>query len=543
VRITGIGLENGRYVVDYETSGYTEQLPGRHVHFYFDTVPESEAGVPGKGPWILYGGPRPFTQYGVADRPEQATAMCARVANEDHSIILGSGNCYPLPDPYSVNITSIGLENGSYVVNYETSGYTEQLPGRHVHFYFNTVPEAEAGKPGNGPWILYGGPRPFTQYGVSDRPAQATEMCARVANTDHSIIHGSGNCYPLPDPDPTTVTLQASKDNTLYNRLSSVKYHNECGLELSNGKGEHFFTGIGSGGQDVIPDPPEPADCDPRPNRPVLRRGVLAFDLDSIPSGAEILKVTLKLNLTKASRDSGDKVVSLHTLNKDWGEGASEAGGGEGRGALAVTGDATWRYSNFNSIEWTSAGGDFNAAPSGSKIVGTSLVEYSWSSDEAANEKMKTDVQNWLENPSSNFGWLLKGEEEGVLSARAFASHENQTEGKPPKLIVEYNTKPADYAVSITGIGLDNGRYVVDYETSGYTEQLPGRHVHFYFDTVAEADAGVPGNGPWILYGGPRPFTQYGVSDRPTQANAMCARVAEADHSIIFSSGNCFPLP
>ena len=97
VRITGITLQDGHYIVSYETAGYTEQLPGRHVHFFFDTVPESQAGVPGGGPWILYGGPRPFTQYGEGDRPGGATAMCALVANSDHSIIPGTGNCFSLP--------------------------------------------------------------------------------------------------------------------------------------------------------------------------------------------------------------------------------------------------------------------------------------------------------------------------------------------------------------------------------------------------------------------------------------------------------------
>ena len=120
----------------------------------------------------------------------------------------------------------------------------------------------------------------------------------------------------------------------------------------------------------------------------------------------------------------------------------------------------------------------------------------------------------------------------------------------PPTATTEPTLEPTPtepvaeaYAVRITGITLQDGRYVVSYETSGYTEQLPGRHVHFYFDTVSEADAGVPGNGPWILYGGPRPFTQYGEADRPPNATAMCARVAEADHSIIYGSGNCYPLP
>jgi hypothetical protein len=97
VHITGITVQNGHYIVSYETFGYTEQLPGRHVHFLFDTVPESEAGVPGSGPWILYGGPRPFTEYTESARPASAAAMCALVANSDHSIIRGTGNCVSLP--------------------------------------------------------------------------------------------------------------------------------------------------------------------------------------------------------------------------------------------------------------------------------------------------------------------------------------------------------------------------------------------------------------------------------------------------------------
>lgn len=97
--------------------------------------------------------------------------------------------------------------------------------------------------------------------------------------------------------------------------------------------------------------------------------------------------------------------------------------------------------------------------------------------------------------------------------------------------------------VVITNITIQNGRYVVEYETYQYTEQLPGMHVHFFFDTVSQENAGVPGNGPWILYGGPRPFTKYAVSDRPAYATKMCALVANANHSIQADSGNCFELP
>jgi serine/threonine protein kinase len=99
-----------------------------------------------------------------------------------------------------VRINNITVEGDHYVVEYETFLYTELLPGEHVHFFFNTVPPEQAGNPGSGPWILYGGPRPFEGYKLNAKPAAATEMCALVANPNHSIQMNSGNCFPLPTP-------------------------------------------------------------------------------------------------------------------------------------------------------------------------------------------------------------------------------------------------------------------------------------------------------------------------------------------------------
>jgi serine/threonine protein kinase len=100
--------------------------------------------------------------------------------------------------PY-VRINDIRVDNGYYVVEYETFEYQEVLPGMHVHFFFDTVSQENAGSPGSGPWKLYGGPRPFTQYRVIDRPANAAQMCALVANPNHSIQYNSGNCFDLPE--------------------------------------------------------------------------------------------------------------------------------------------------------------------------------------------------------------------------------------------------------------------------------------------------------------------------------------------------------
>jgi hypothetical protein len=103
VTITGIQLSGDRYAVEFVASGYQPALPGMHMHFYFDTVSSEQAGAPGGGPWQIYpnmsGGSAssPMMLYGVADRPAGANQMCVLVANPNHSVNQGTGNCYPLP--------------------------------------------------------------------------------------------------------------------------------------------------------------------------------------------------------------------------------------------------------------------------------------------------------------------------------------------------------------------------------------------------------------------------------------------------------------
>jgi serine/threonine-protein kinase len=99
--------------------------------------------------------------------------------------------------PYA-QINSIQIENGYYMVEYETFGYTEVLPGEHIHFFFNNIAPDQAGVGGSGPWYLWGGPRPFDGYSTGDRPVEATQLCALQANADHTINLNTGNCVDLP---------------------------------------------------------------------------------------------------------------------------------------------------------------------------------------------------------------------------------------------------------------------------------------------------------------------------------------------------------
>jgi len=102
-RINNITVQDGRYIVEFETFGFEPLVPGQHVHFFFNSVPAEKAGVPGNGPWQIYptgpGEPNtsPFTLYRVDQQPEGAIQMCILVANEDHSVNQGTGNCFDLP--------------------------------------------------------------------------------------------------------------------------------------------------------------------------------------------------------------------------------------------------------------------------------------------------------------------------------------------------------------------------------------------------------------------------------------------------------------
>ena len=102
---------------------------------------------------------------------------------------------------------------------------------------------------------------------------------------------------------------------------------------------------------------------------------------------------------------AGALTVELHKLLADWGEGTSHAPMGEGDGAPATPNDATWRHRFFDTIFWTTQGGDFSATVSASQSVG-GVGQYTWSS-----AQMVADVQSWLDNPASNFGWLVLGDE------------------------------------------------------------------------------------------------------------------------------------
>ena len=216
----------------------------------------------------------------------------------------------------------------------------------------------------------------------------------------------------------TMVVLNPAKDNTLINSVDG---------SVSHGASDSLYSGKadGRGG-------------------PGNLRAVIAFDINSaIPAGSIITDVQLELNALKAGPGSGDDSYTIHRLLKDWGEGTSNAFGGAG--APSTPGDATWIHTFFDTETWSNPGGDFEAAPSATETV-SGLGLKTWGST----PQMIADVQSWLDNPASDFGWILIGDESTSASARQFGSRESTSAA--PALKITYVPEPGTLGLIFIGL-------------------------------------------------------------------------------------------
>lgn len=169
-----------------------------------------------------------------------------------------------------------------------------------------------------------------------------------------------------------------------------------------------------------------------------VRRGLLFFDFSSIPLGAVIQSVSLKLTLINAPAGDVNRAISLHASQVSWGENEASAPGSTmvvaNTGVAAQTGDATWlsRFDNLGPA-WSAPGGDFATAASATTNVSSTPGDWTWS-----DPAMVADVQSWVNNSASNNGWFLLGDETTSKTNRQFATREAASAVSRPMITVTY---------------------------------------------------------------------------------------------------------
>lgn len=149
---------------------------------------------------------------------------------------------------------------------------------------------------------------------------------------------------------------------------------------------------------------------------------LLRFDLSSIPTNATIISAQLSLYLKSSdAAPNQNRTVQLHPLLTSW-----------------VENEATYS-SRALGQPWTGnkgpkVGVDYQAAAAASATVGQSGVWIPWN--------LSPLVQQWVNNPSLNYGVILLDPNPYAVGAnRFYASSEHTTSAWRPKLTVIYQTQ------------------------------------------------------------------------------------------------------
>lgn len=155
-----------------------------------------------------------------------------------------------------------------------------------------------------------------------------------------------------------------------------------------------------------------------------IYRGIIRFNISSLdlPQGTRIDNAILSLYFfsipgsdTTAARTHGVHKVQ-QSPPRDWAE-------------VEVTAN------NYTATAaWTSFGGDFNSTPTDTASLSSAELD-SW-----IDYNVTTDMQDFYQNQSSNFGWVIRDQAEGTDGTRRdYRSKEAAQTAQRPKLTINYS--------------------------------------------------------------------------------------------------------
>ena len=152
-------------------------------------------------------------------------------------------------------------------------------------------------------------------------------------------------------------------------------------------------------------------------------RGLLRFDLGSLPANAVITNVSLTLKVVTTPSPQVNSVFDLRRVLVSWG---NEGAGSDRGGGAAAANQVTWNSRFFGGLPWSTPGGavgvDFGTGVSAfQSVAGNGSYNF-------FGANLLSDVQSWYANSANNFGWVLvRGSREprqwiGILAANEHAN-------------------------------------------------------------------------------------------------------------------------
>jgi hypothetical protein len=190
-------------------------------------------------------------------------------------------------------------------------------------------------------------------------------------------------------------------------------------------------------------------------------RALLQFNLNgSIPSNAVVTATTLNMKVIKTGPGIPPATtMDLRKMLRTWGESS-----------------ATWSNC-LPSTPWSTNGAaapvDFSSAVSQTISV-SGAGSYSY----ASNPNLVADVQSWVSNPGSNFGWIIISESQGTPSTLClFGSREDPADA--PSLIAQFTIPATPPMLAPTTIAANQFQFNFNVESNRsyaveYCGEMPG---------------------------------------------------------------------
>ena len=158
-----------------------------------------------------------------------------------------------------------------------------------------------------------------------------------------------------------------------------------------------------------------------------VQRGMLRFDLSTLPAGTTVTKATLCLwAYDEAQRKGSTGFYGAYRMTRDW-----------------TYNQCNWTLAKTG-VSWTTIGGDFAATPDGtSPKFNHATVWYPFD--------VTTSVQGWLAGTSTNYGWMIKCTDEILSNQDRFYPSETAQAAYRPKLVVSDLVDPVPGDISGDG--------------------------------------------------------------------------------------------
>ncbi|RLF52792.1 MAG: hypothetical protein DRN19_00345 [Thermoplasmata archaeon] len=190
-------------------------------------------------------------------------------------------------------------------------------------------------------------------------------------------------------------------------------------------------------------------------------RGILKFDLSSIPSNARILEAKLILDVYHVKHNVS---LKIHKLLAPW----KECG-------------VTW-YTRDGIMKWDHPGGDFGPALESVSFNSNGKIVFE-------SEEISEVVQEWIRDPSSNYGFLL--EDDTAPMGKLFIIYQaDWNEKLAPRLVVTYEliTDASPPEIENASFSCTNNSATIEWYTNEISDSLvrygteSGNYSHEVYD-------------------------------------------------------------